>query len=400
MAAVDGSGQLYFETVSKNGVKTAATFGASASLEIKDLGGTAVTSLGLVAGVHTSGYDGLGLTSGERDYGYDLNAVVDYVYDAEADLGSFNVTIGGQGTNIGFTQLDSEAIAFLGLQDVSVYSPEPATGKDVAGLINGVEASGSGQFLRAQDGNTKATNGYYLGATATDFSTPVSIDATNNTFTVKIDGVEAEVTLAQPATYITGSALASAMQTAINNTAAFKDEDIAVKVEFSTDTSSFAYNKFGIISASTGSDSSVEIVDFSSAAASVFGFVKGKGDGEVGKDQIGTMDDASGIRLKVTGGSIGDRGSVTYISGFGDRLKDIMDSFLNGQDSVISVKQAKLDDDLYEIEDERSKLEARMEAQEARLKSTFLYNDAIIQTLNSTLDFVKAQFEALNKSND
>jgi len=77
-----------------------------------------------------------------------------------------------------------------------------------------------------------------------------------------------------------------------------------------------------------------------------------------------------------------------------------MDSFLNGQDSVISVKQAKLDDDLYEIEDERAKLEARMEAQEARLKSTFLYNDAIIQTLNSTLDFVKAQFEALNKSND
>ncbi|MCA6062544.1 flagellar filament capping protein FliD [Thalassolituus marinus] len=400
VAAVDGSGQLYFETVSKNGVKTAATFGASASLEIKNLGGTAASSLGLSAGVHTSGYDGLGLTSGERDYGYDLNTVVDYVYDADADLGSFNVTIGGQGTNVGFTQLDSEAIAFLGLQDVSVYSPEPATGKDVAGLINGVEASGSGQFLRAQDGNTKATNGYYLGTTAADFSTPVSIDASNNTFTVKIDGVEAEVTLAQPATYITGSALASAMQTAINNTAAFKDEDIAVKVEFSTDTSSFAYNKFGIISASTGSDSSVEVVDFSSEAASVFGFVKGKGDGEAGKDQVGTMDDASGIRLKVTGGSIGDRGSVTYISGFGDRLKDIMDSFLNGQDSVISVKQAKLDDDLYEIEDERAKLEARMEAQEARLKSTFLYNDAIIQTLNSTLDFVKAQFEALNKSND
>ena len=400
VAAVDGSGQLYFETVSKNGVKTAATFGASASLEIKNLGGTAASSLGLSAGVHTSGYDGLGLTSGERDYGYDLNTVVDYVYDADADLGSFNVTIGGQGTNVGFTQLDSEAIAFLGLQDVSVYSPEPATGKDVAGLINGVEASGSGQFLRAQDGNTKATNGYYLGATATDFSTPVSINATNNTFTVKIDGVEAEVTLAQPATYITGSALASAMQTAINNTAAFKDEDIAVKVEFSTDTSSFAYNKFGIISASTGSDSSVEVVDFSSEAASVFGFVKGKGDGEVGKDQVGTMDDASGIRLKVTGGSIGDRGSVTYISGFGDRLKDIMDSFLNGQDSVISTKQAKLDEDLTEIEEDRARLEARMEAQEARLKSTFLYNDAIIQTLNSTLDFVKAQFEALNKSND
>ncbi|UXD88252.1 flagellar filament capping protein FliD [Thalassolituus hydrocarboniclasticus] len=397
-ARVDDSGQLYFETQSKDGVKTAATFGSGAALEIKNLGGTALSSLGLAAETVSNGYDGLGLTDTSRTFGYDLDAVVDYVYDPESDLGSLNITIGGQGTAVGFTGLDSSSIAFLGLQDVSQYSPSTAKGKDVAGTINGIEATGSGQFLRAVDGNVKASNGYYIGNEAADFSTPVNIDATNNTFKIKIDGVEAEVTLNQPATYNSGATLAQALQQAINDTAAFKDESIAVKVEFTDDPASFANNKFGIISASTGASSSVEIMDFSNEAAAVFGFVRGAGDGEPGKDQVGTIDDASGLRLKVTGGNVGERGSVTYITGFGDQLKDIMDSFLNGQKSVIGVKQSGLDDELEAVDEDRSRMEARISAQEARLKAQFLYNDSIISTLNTTLDYVKQQFEAMNNS--
>ena len=77
-----------------------------------------------------------------------------------------------------------------------------------------------------------------------------------------------------------------------------------------------------------------------------------------------------------------------------------MDGFLNGRDSMMSVRQAALDDDLTDIYEEREKLDARMEAREARLRSQFLYNDAIIQTLNSTLDFVQQQFDAMNGNND
>ena len=40
-AAVDDSGQLYFESNSKDGVKTAGTFGSGATLSISNLGGTA-----------------------------------------------------------------------------------------------------------------------------------------------------------------------------------------------------------------------------------------------------------------------------------------------------------------------------------------------------------------------
>ncbi|GGY39475.1 hypothetical protein GCM10011297_10850 [Bacterioplanes sanyensis] len=394
VAKVDGSGQLFFETQSKDGVKTAATFGANASLEIKNLGGTAVSALGLSAETVSNGYDALGMASG-KSFGYDLDVEVGYDYDADSDLGSLNIAIGGQGTEIGFTDLDAEAVAFLGLQDASVYSQPIPTGKDVAGTINGVEASGNGQFLRAQDGNVKAKPGFYLGS-AVDFSTPLVVDSSNNTFSVSIDGVEAEVTLNQPAVYNSGATLAQALQTAINDTAAFKQADVSVKVEYTDDPASFAHQKFGIISNSTGADSKVEITEVSNEAANAFGFVKGIGDGEVGTDRQGEIDAASGIRLKVTGGDIGDRGSVSYVSGFADQLKDTLSAFLNGENSLLGVRQRGLEQDKEDIATDRSDLDSRISAMEARLKSQFLYNDSIIQKLNTTQDFIKQQFDVLN----
>src|SRR5690606_9251126 len=238
-AALDENGQLVFETVAKNGVRTAATFGSAAQLEISNLGGSAATELGLSAGTSTNGYDGFGLTTNSRTFGYSLDAAVSYNYDPDTKLGSFDISIGGNATQVGFTNLDSAAVSFLGLQDASLYSPEIPKGKDVAGTINGVEASGTGQFLRAVDGNAKATNGFYLGNTATDFSTAVELDANNTTFRIPVDGTEAEVKLTLPATYNSGATLAAALQKAINDNPAFKDKNLGVKVEYTDDPTSF-----------------------------------------------------------------------------------------------------------------------------------------------------------------
>jgi flagellar hook-associated protein 2 len=134
-------------------------------------------------------------------------------------------------------------------------------------------------------------------------------------------------------------------------------------------------------------------------AADLFGFVRGVGDGERGKDADGAIDDASGIRLKITGGDIGDRGDITYITGFGDQLKDILLNFLDNSSGTITNKLSALDQDITTVEEDRADLEARMDAQEARLKAKFLYKDSLIQTLNTTLDYVKQQFDALNGNN-
>src|SRR5690606_9924221 len=116
-AKVDDSGKLYFETLAKNGVRTAATFGSAAQLDISNPGGSAATALGLSAGTSTNGYDGFGLTTNSRTFGYSLDAAVSYNYDPDTKLGSFDISIGGNATQVGFTNLDSAAVSFLGLQD-------------------------------------------------------------------------------------------------------------------------------------------------------------------------------------------------------------------------------------------------------------------------------------------
>lgn len=397
-ARMDDSGNLYFETLSKNGTRTAATFGANASLEIKNVSGNASSMLGLTDATVINGYDGFGLTTGQRTFGYDLTPEVTYQINPDTKLGSLNINIGGAGTQVRFSELDSAAISFLGLQDKENYVEKIAQGKDVAGFIDGVEAKGEGMFLRAQTGSEKATNGYYLGNEAWDFATSLELTAANSKFTVSIDGVEAEVQLNYPASYNSGEALATVLQKAINETQAFKDAKVGVKVEYTDDPNSFADKKFSMISASTGEKSEVKITQISAEAANAFGFVTGIGNGEVGKAQVGKDSGAAGIRIQVSGGSLGKRGTVDFVSGFGDQLKNILSGFLNGAKSLISSREAGFDKDLANVEKDRTRLNERMDSMEARLKASFQYNDAIVAKLNSTLDFVKMQFEAMANS--
>ena len=397
VAKLDGSGNLYFETLAKNGVRTAATYGSGASIEVKNIDANASADLGLAASTVSNGYDTFGFDETRR-YGYDLEADVEYKYDPVTDLGSFKINVGGNATEVSFSDIDAAAISLIGLQDVSIYTPTVAQGKNIEGKINGVEAKGNGQYLSATDGNKKASNGYYIANSAADFTAGVNLDATNNSFTIEVDGVERTISLAQPSSYNSGAGLAAALQKAINDDVTFKADGIEVKVEYDDDPASFSYQKFGIISGSTGASSSVKMVDVPGPTSAIFGFINGQADGQTGKAQEGQIDPSSGVRLKITGGALGDRGSVTYISGFADQLNANLLSLLDNKSGLIITKQNALDNEMLKLEEKKERLDTRMSAQEARLKSQFLYNDAIVSKLNSTSDFITQQFGAMNNS--
>lgn len=397
VAKLDGSGNLYFETLAKNGVRTAATYGSGASIEVKNIDANASADLGLAISTVSNGYDTLGFDDTRR-YGYDLEADVEYKYDPVTDLGSFKINVGGNATEVSFSDIDAAAISFMGLQDASIYSPAVARGTNIEGKINGIEAKGNGQYLSATDGNKKASNGYYIANVAADFTAEVNLNATNNSFTIEVDGVERTISLAQPAAYNSGEGLAAALQKAINDDPTFTEEGIEVKVEYDNDPASFSYQKFGIISGSTGATSSVKMVDVPGPTSAIFGFINGQADGQTGKAQEGNIDPSSGVRLKITGGALGDRGTVTYISGFADQLNANLLSLLDNKSGLIITKQNALDNEMLKLEEKKERLDTRMSAQEARLKSQFLYNDAIVSKLNSTSDFITQQFEAMNNS--
>lgn len=395
VAKLDSANQIYFETVSRNGVKTSAMFGSSASIEVQNADANAQATLGL-AGVNTvysNGFDALGIND-EIAFGSDITAEVSYEYDNAEDRGQLIFNIGGSGKTVAFAGVDAAAISFLGIHEPDGTEDDVETGQDVAGTINGVEAKGTGQFLSATNGNVAATNGYYVAEQSEIKDGPVTIDATNNTFTIELDGFEAVITL-DNGTYNTGSALAAKIQEAINDNEQIDAEDLSVKVDYTDDLTSAAYGTIGIISTSTGASSSVLITDINSDASNTLGFVTGRGDGEVGKAQDGNIDDASGIRVKVEGGDLGDRGSVTYISGIADQLKDLLQNILDPKEGTLATKFDTLDKQNENLAEDRDSFEARVAATEARLKAQFLYNDSIIASLKTTENFLTQQFEAM-----
>lgn len=397
VAKRDAANNVYFETKSRDGVKTANTFGSGASIQISNLNANATTTLGLVAETQNNGYDAFGMDN-DIDFGYDLISEVTYSYDAETDKGGFTIKVGGNSTTVSIDSPQSEAIAFLGLHEPDGTESQVKKGLDVAGTINGVEATGSGQNLVAQDGNTKATNGYYIASQSDIVNNPVTIDGTNDTFTITLNDVETSISIAN-GIYSTGEALASAIQTAISGNADISAKSYAVKVEYTSDTASALYGKISIISGLTGEDSKVLLSDVSTATSNALGFVNGQADGEAGKDQVGAADDASGLKLRIAGGDLGERGSVTYVKGIADGLYTLFDNFLNSNSGSITKKLDALNDQSDALDNDLTTLNTRMAAKEELLKSQFLLADKIISQLKNTGDYLTQQFEAMSNAN-
>jgi len=393
----NATNNFYLETASKLGVKTANTFGSSSSIQIANLGGTTVANLGLAVETKTDGYDAFGIDD-DVNFGYDITANVDFVNDSDNGTGSLEITIGGSATTLVFSNTSDTAISALGIHIPDGSETTVVTGNDVAGTINGVAAKGSGQFLSAQNGNTSAANGYFIANQSAIVSASVVVDATNEKFTMNLNGVEAEVSVAQ-GTYATGAALAAAIETAVNATSAFSSLSYGVKAEYTSDAASSLFGKIGLISNITGNDSKVTMTTVSAAAATAYGFEVGQGDGEVGNDAVGQIDGASGIRLKILGGAIGDRGSVNYISGLADQINNLLETYLATNTGTLNLKVDGLNDDLTGLAEEQSELDIRMEAQEQLLRAKFLAADSIIATIKTMETFMTQQFEAFTAAN-
>ncbi|MDX1474389.1 MAG: flagellar filament capping protein FliD, partial [Reinekea sp.] len=115
VAKLDGSNQLYFETVSKNGLATEATFGADASIQISAADANATSALGLTAGaININGFDGFGLSKGQYT-GFDSQSTVTYEQN-ESGNGRFVIAFDNS-TGVSLSNVSLTAITQLGLAD-------------------------------------------------------------------------------------------------------------------------------------------------------------------------------------------------------------------------------------------------------------------------------------------
>ena len=231
------------------------------------------------------------------------------------------------------------------------------------------------------------------------------IDASNDSLTVTIDGVLSNAITLATGTY-TAEELAAEIQSKINadSNLVGAEKSVAVSLDGS--------NQLVISSAIFGASSKVEINTVDTNTAAQLGLAVGVG--VDGLDVAGTIngvagtgsgqfltaaegDDSESIRLKITGGATGDRGSVSYIEGVGENLVDLINNFLRS-DGVITVKNDRLNAELGSIAEERAKMDLRIVSLTERLVRQFTAADILISRLNSTQDFISQQLDALVSS--
>lgn len=245
-----------------------------------------------------------------------------------------------------------------------------------------------------------ATQGYYAG-TAFGYGGTITVDATNDNISLRVDGVDsAQLTLTQ-GTY-NGEQLAVELQTRINGDANLRAAGITVAVAFDTVTQSFS-----VTSSRYGSASKVEILAVDSNAAVTMGLAVGSG--AAGSDVAGTIGGlaatgsgriltgtgaAQGLQVEPVVGATGALGSVSYTRGIADRLNSLFTDMLDA-DSLIGNRLSGLEGRIEDITEQREKLDVRMTAYEARLRTQFGAMDALVGQLRATGSYLEQQLASL-----
>lgn len=256
----------------------------------------------------------------------------------------------------------------------------------------------------AVDISQLATQGVNTATASAGFLAAMDITGLNDSFKLKVNGVQsAEIALTQ-ATYANGDALAEELQTKINGDATFKAGGITVAVSFDSGTGAFS-----ITSERYGSDSQVELTEVDTDTASTLGFSVSTGtDGVDVEGTIGgviatgvgqrltaaTGSDAEGLALLITATSTGSLGTVNFTRGLADGLDTLLDNYL-GADNILEVRLDGLQDRIDKIDEDGLALDRRMEAIEARYRLQFGNLDALLSTLNNTGNFLTTQLANL-----
>lgn len=258
-----------------------------------------------------------------------------------------------------------------------------------------------------------ATRGYLNGtgtaaladtATPGTFDSAFAIDAGNDTFSLKVDGVSTgTITLAQ-GSYATAAALTAELQSKINGDSALKAAGVTVSVTFDSaaDRLVFTSDRYGAVS-------TVEATSLDTNTAATLGLSAGSG--TAGVDATGTLNgvaasgsgryltgatgnDVEGLKIELLGGVTGDRGTVGYSQGYAYQLDKLMTQLL-ASGGPIESRTAGLNNSIKDIDSRREAMTTRLEATEKRLRAQFTALDSLVAQMRSTGDYLTRQLANL-----
>ncbi|BBP03865.1 hypothetical protein TPL01_04440 [Sulfuriferula plumbiphila] len=315
-----------------------------------------------------------------------------------------------------FTLLPQLGVTFqkdgsLAVDSTKLQSAVTSNFSDIAGLFAAVGKS-SDSLVAYSSASTKTASGAYSikvtqlatqGSATASAAAGLTITAgANDTLQVLVDGVSASVTL-PPGSYATAAALATAVQSQINGASAFVAAGSAVTVTQSAGVLKIISNRYGSSSAAniTGGNGQANLNFGGSAVVTTgvdtAGTINGVAAAGSGQYLTGATGDASeGLKIQVTGGSLGARGTVNYSQGYAYQFNTLANSLL-GTGGLISASTDGINASLKSLAKDQLDLNAQLVNIEARYRAQFTALDTMISSMNTTSSFLTQQLANLPK---
>ena len=241
-----------------------------------------------------------------------------------------------------------------------------------------------------------ATQGTLTGSAAAGMTITAGV---NDALNVTLDNVTSTITI--PAgSYSDASSLAAAVQSQINGTSAFSTLGSSATVTAANGVLSFGSNRYGSASSvSLGGNAAAGLIGSSPTATTgldVAGTLDGvsfTGSGQTATGATGTT--ADGLKLSITGGAIGSRGTVTLTRGIAASVSDALTQFLDPTSGLLTSATTGLNTSITNVKAQEAAWTPRLDAIRAQLNAQYNAMDALVASLNTTGSYLTTQLAAI-----
>ncbi len=332
-------------------------------------------------------------------------------------LGAAVNGLSGDLTTLGQIGITFQQDGTLQLDDAKFAGAMQSNFEDIAGLFSAIGKSTDNQVSFTSSTAATKPGSYDLNITqmATQGSLtstaaltgPITIGADTTWGITLNDSKPANTantaTVTIPAgTYNTPEEFAKVLQSSINGTSAFSKKGSTVAVSIDAD------GKLVLSSAKYGSVSNVGVTKLTGTdSAAVFGdatAVEGLdvagtlgghavvGSGQTLTGKAGT--DVEGLKIEVTGGTIGDHGTVSFSQGYAYQLNNLATTLL-GKTGPITSRTDGLNSSIKSVAKQRQNFADKLTTIEARYRAQYAKLDASLASMQTTANYLTQQLAAL-----
>lgn len=228
-----------------------------------------------------------------------------------------------------------------------------------------------------------------------------SIAPGNDSLSVNLNGVSASVKL--KADDYTADALAREVQSQINGNSAFSGSGITVTVNGGK--LFFTSNRYGSASsislsgsaanALLGTSDPVDKIYTGTSGSEVTGTINGVSASGSGQKLTGASGDASeGLSIMITGGTKGDRGTVSYAKGYASQLSELVSNFLD-KDGSLTVHTKGINSAISALKKQEDAMSQRLTTREAALRKQYTALDTQLSSMSSMSSYLTQQLAAI-----